>query len=219
MSDHAHAPTTRFAMPALSPQNIRYRAIRGGFTLVEAMVAISIVAMAGTAMLLGIASAMTTSYDAMDRTIAQGMAEQIVDEVAGRMYALGNNHYEWPLAASGAEQALAGRQFNDIDDYNGSGSGLTHQPPVDWLGITLGTDDGEGNQRHPNFQVSSGYFDDWRQEIDVYYVNDSDPSIRLTGSNTSDSRAVEVRIMRKGDANSYRELANIRRVFSYIPKP
>jgi prepilin-type N-terminal cleavage/methylation domain-containing protein len=192
---------------------------RRGFTLVEAVVAISIVSIAGTAMLMGIASAMSTSYDTMDRTVAAGMAEQLMDEVAGRMYALGNGQYQWPMAASGSEQAAAGRQFNDIDDYNGAGSGIASEPPVDRRGITLGIDDGEGGARHPNFQVASGYFDRWRQEIEVYYVSDTDPSVRLTGGNTSNSRAVEVLILQRADANAYRELASVRRVFSYIPKP
>lgn len=192
---------------------------RQGFTLVEAVVAIAIVSVAGTAMMLGIASAMTASYDAMDRTVAQGMAEQLLDEVSGRMYAISGGHHATTLGSSGAERALAGRQFNDIDDYNGSGSGLSFQPPVDWLGVTLGTDDGEGNQRHPSFRIASDHFDDWRQEVEVYYVDDDDASIRLTGSNTSNSRAVEVTILRKGDADSYRELANVRRVFSYVPTP
>lgn len=197
-------------------QPIRFH---GGFTLVEALVAISIVATAGTAMMLGISSAMTASYDAMDRTIARGMAEQLVDEVAGRMYAMGDGHHITTLGASGAERALAGRQFNDIDDFNGAGSGMTFQPPVDWQGVTLGLDDGEGDLRHPNFRIASDHFDDWRQEIEVYYVNDSDPSIRLSGSSTSDSRAVEVRISQEVAGGAFRELAVARRVFSYIPKP
>lgn len=184
------------------------------------MVAITIVATAGTAMMLGIASAMTASYDAMDQTIAQGMAEQLIDEVAGRMYALNHGYrYDTPMRANNAELALPGRQFNDIDDFNGSGSGLVYQPPVDWRGISLGTDDGEGGERHPNFQIATDYFDDWRQEIEVYYVDDDNPSVRLYGNNTSNSRAVEVTILREGDANSYRELASVRRVFSNIPGP
>ena len=170
-------------------------------------------------MLLGIASAMSTSYDAMDRTIAVGMAEQIMDEAAGRLYALNDSQYQWPLVASSAERSAPGRQFNDIDDYNGDGSGIASEPPVDWRGITLGTDDGEGGTRHPNFQVADGFFDNWRQEVEVYYVSDSDRSVRLSGGSTSNSRAVEVTILERGDANAYRELANVRRVFSYVPKP
>jgi prepilin-type N-terminal cleavage/methylation domain-containing protein len=192
---------------------------RKGFTLVEAMVSISVVSVAGTAMMLGIASSMTTSYDAMDRTIAEGMAEQLVDEVAGRLYAVSGGQYQWPLTANNVELSLPGRQFDDIDDYNGRGKGLAYEPPVDWQGIALGTDDGEGDERHPNFRVASDFFSDWRQEIEVYYVNENNPAVRLTGSNTSNSRAVEVRILKSGDKGAYQELASIRRVFSYIPEP
>ena len=183
------------------------------------MVSISIVSVAGTAILLGIASAMSTSYDAVDRTIANGLAEQLMDEVAGRMYSISGGEYSFPLGGSSVEKAAAGRQYNDIDDFNGGGNGIASEPPVDWRGVTLGTDDGEGGTRHPNFQVADGFFDNWRQEVEVYYVNDSDPSTRLSTGSTSNTRAVEVRILQLADGGAYRELANVRRVFSNVPKP
>jgi len=58
----------------------------------------------------------------------------------------------------------------------------------------------------------------WRQEIDVYYVSDSDQSVALSDSQTSNSRAVEVRIYFVDPNDGKRLLTQVRRVFSYFPE-
>jgi len=191
--------------------------VRRGFTLVEAMVAISIAAMAGAVLLLAIETTVQNTTDSVEQTIAVGMARQLIDEVLGARYvAVGASPYELPLGASDWEAGGAGRErFNDTDDYNA----FSAQPPTGRWGVPLGSDDGAGNLRHPNFRTPTGRFDDWRQTIEVYYVDENDFTQRLTGGDTSNLRAVEVTISRQQQDGSYRELARLRRVLSYVPHP
>ena len=185
------------------------------FTLVEALVSISIAAIAGSVLLLGVTSSLQTTNEALEGTIADGMARQLMDEIVGGRYAsVGVGGYQTTFSPSLWEQAGPGRsRYDDIDDYHG----LRIQPPKDPWGIALGTDDGEGGQRHPNFQASADMFDDWRQEVDVVYVDESDLTTPLSYGQVSDYRAVEVRIVKDDPNGGSRVLAQLRRVVAYVP--
>lgn len=54
-----------------------------GFTLIEATVALTITAVAASALLLGVTSSLHTTSDCLEQTIAAGMAQQVLDEVVG----------------------------------------------------------------------------------------------------------------------------------------
>lgn len=188
---------------------------RAAFTLVEALVAVTIAAIAASALLMGIHSSLQTTESAMQQTIAAGMAQQLMDEVVGNLYCQpGVDGYQTTLSPSAWEaQGTARERYNDIDDYHGQ----RVKPPKDTWGVVLGTDDGKGGQRHVAFQAPGGYFDNWQQEIDVYYVRESDPSVRLPNGQTSDYRAVEVRIIDIKPDGARRELVKLRRVVAYVP--
>jgi hypothetical protein len=179
------------------------------------MVAMSITAIAGTALLLGVASGLQTTSDALEQEIARGMAQQLMDEVLGARYmAVGDSPYSTNLGRSAYESQGSGRErYNDIDDYNG----LQIQPPEDVWGIELGSDDGEGDLRHPAFRAPAGFFDQWRQKIDVYYVSPANPDVRLSVGQVSDYRAVEVQIERIDPERGSRQLTRLRRVVAYVP--
>ena len=131
--------------------------------------ATAVTAIAGSTLLIGISSSLRTTDDNMRATIAFGMAEQLMDEIAGSRYAgVGDGPYQVSLGPSLAEAAGGGRQlFDDIDDYHR----FTAGPPQDPWGIPLGRGQGDGTARNPNFQVTDGYFDAWRREAGL-------PSIR-----------------------------------------
>ncbi|MEE9603313.1 MAG: type II secretion system protein [Thermoguttaceae bacterium] len=188
---------------------------RSAFTLVEALVSISIVAVAGSVLLLGITSSLQTTDEAISQTLANGMAMQLIDEVVGNRYhSIGADGYQTNLGPSSDELGGAGRErYNDIGDYHGFQS----QPPQGPFGIELGQDDGDGGIRHPNFVMPEGRFDNWREEIEVYYVNESDLTTRLPVGATSDYRVVEVRIIHDDPKRGSRELAKMRRVVAYVP--
>lgn len=149
---------------------------------------IAITAIAGSALLMGIHTSLQATGESLGQTIAGGLAEQLMDEILGQPY-------------------------DDIDDYNG----LRRLPPADAWGIALGKDDGEGGLRHANFQVTNRILDNWRQEVDVYYVDESDPSTPLPAGQTSDYRMVEVRIVQVDPDRGNRQLATLRRVVAYVP--
>jgi prepilin-type N-terminal cleavage/methylation domain-containing protein len=120
---------------------------RDGFTLVEALVALSIALMASAALSLSLTSALQHTDYALEQTIAQGLAEQLLDEALGRDY-------------------------DDLDDLNDP----SLQPLQDRWDVPLGEGDGAGGKRHPAFEVPADYLARWRREIKVYYVDESKPS-------------------------------------------
>lgn len=186
-----------------------------GFTLIEAVVALAITTMAASVMLLALQTSVSATLTSVDRTIAQGIAKQLIDEVFGNQYKeAGDDAWSLTLGPTAFETLGEGRErYDDIDDYNG----YAFSGAVDLYGDALGTGDGNGIERPTELQLPASYFTDWRQSIEVYYVSDSDPSVRLGSGNTSNHRAVEVVISRVFNDGSSQELARIRRVIAYVP--
>jgi type II secretory pathway pseudopilin PulG len=189
----------------------------GGFTLVEALVSTSIIAIAGTSVLLGIAASIQATDDALTHSIALGMARQLIDEVSGQRYMeAGASPYDTRLEPEADESAGPGRSlYDDIDDYNG----FSAQPPTDPWGIGLAREDGRSAERHPGFQPAAGYFRHWRQRVDVHYVDEADLSAPLPAGVASDYRAVHVRIYVDDPLRGPREMAHLTRVFVHVPPP
>ncbi len=156
----------------------------------------------------------TTRYT-LDKMLATGLAEQIMDEVMATRYAEeGAGAYEWPFGPTVAEAAGNGRElFDDTDDFDG----FSASPPQDERGLTIGQGDPTGSARHSKFMIPSGYIDSWTQTIDVYYVDESDPTVRLADGVTSNLRAVEVTILEPLPDGSTRSLVTLRRVYAYVP--
>jgi type II secretory pathway pseudopilin PulG len=206
--------TPELFMPTRTVQAEVPRRVRRAFTLVEALAALALTAIAGGALLLGTTSSLWSTDDALQRTIAHGMAQQLMDEIVGSRYIeLGGSPYDATPAPTASELAAGGRRaFDDIGDFNG----LRIQPPTDSYGVALGTDDGQGGVRNPYFQCRSGYFLNWRQEVDVHYVSDASLNAALPAGQTSDYRAVDVRIVYNDPSRGPRTLAALRRIVTYV---
>jgi prepilin-type N-terminal cleavage/methylation domain-containing protein len=187
---------------------------RRGFTLIEAMVSTTIAAIAGTALLQGVYGSIASTKTAQEQTIAMGLAQQLMDEIAGKMYcAVRNQPYETTLGPSASESAGVGRSlYNDMDDFNG----VRNSPPNDPWNILLGDDDGHGGSRHPSLS-DSAFLTRWRSEVDVYYVSPTDLKTQLGPGQTSDYRIVEVRIYVDDFNGARRNLVTLKRVFAYVP--
>jgi prepilin-type N-terminal cleavage/methylation domain-containing protein len=185
-----------------------------GFTLLETLLATTIASLAGMALLQGIYASVESTEAAQEQTIANGLAQQLMDEIAGKTYcATRNQPYETTLGPSAAEQAGPGRsQYNDLDDFNG----VRESQPVDAWNIAKGNDDGQGGTRYSSMCVGS-YLAGWQRQVDVYYVSASDLQTKLTGSNTSDFRMVEVRVYKTDHNGASRNLVTLKRVFAYVP--
>jgi type II secretory pathway pseudopilin PulG len=191
------------------------RGTRCAFTLIEAVVAIGITVVAGSAVLLGIASSVTAADDELARTQAAGMAQQLMDEIAGQLFCEDPAQpYQYPFARNAYESAGQGRErYNDIDDYEP----IATQPPTGRWGVPLGSDDGVGNLRDPNFRAASDTFAAWQQSARIYYVSASNPSQILPAGSTSPYRMVEVNINLIHPTQGTRTLATLRRVFTHVP--
>lgn len=190
---------------------------RNGFTLVEALVSVTITAMSGSVLLLAVHSSLHTIDESLEQTTANGIARQLIDEVLGTRYtAVGASPYQYPLTPNSWELQGNGRErFNDTDDYHQ----FVAQPPEDLWGVELGAGDNAGGTRHPALQVRSDYFDGWRQSVQVYYVNENAPDQRLPAGATSAMRCVDVTISRWTPVEGSRQLVRLKRVFAYVPPP
>jgi prepilin-type N-terminal cleavage/methylation domain-containing protein len=189
--------------------------VRRGFSLIEAMVAITVLALAGSVLLLAVETSLQTTTEALDRSIADGLAQQLLDEISLQHFMQPDTSCTDPLGPSGWENSGSGRErFNDTDDYHS----YTVQPAEGLWGEPLGTGNGDGNARHSAFQVPANYFESWRQRVEVYFVSASDPRERLT-SGTSEYRGIEVTIERIDPDGMVRPLATRKKVIAYVPPP
>jgi len=102
--------------------------------------------------------------------------------------------------------------FDDIGDFNG----VPLPAAKDSTESPCGTDDGQGGQRNTAFQLGTAYLQNWRQEIDVFYVSDTNLTAPLPANQTSDYRAVQVRIVYNDPKAGPRVLASIQRVVTYV---
>jgi hypothetical protein len=154
----------------------------------------------------------------MEEIVAIGLAEQLMDEIAGaRYHDIGGTPTDTPLGSSAAERSAPGRQlFDSIDDYNNYNDDNS-TPPKDFWGVPLGTDDGAGGERHPLLRLPLGALADWRRRVAVHYVDIANPSVNLTGGTSSNYRAVEIAVDHSEPNTGNRELIRTRRVFANIP--
>ena len=205
-----------FGSAVPSPLMSRTLRNRVGFTLVEAMVALSITSLAGSVLLLAVETSLETTSDAVDRMVAEGLADQMINEISSKRFvevgSAGNSATFGPAAN---ESSGSGRErYNDSDDYYAYSS----SPIQGVWGEALGTGNDAGGQRHANFRLPSGFFDGWRQRVSVYFVDPVDHSKRLN-SGTSYYRAAEVIIEYVGSGGAVKTLAKRRRVYAYIDPP
>lgn len=198
------------AITSTFTQRLRRRA----FTLIETMTAMSILALVGGTLMANMAATTNTSQDAVDRAVALGMAQQLLDEICGMKYAesLGGEYDTGLGPGSPEKSAGARRQFDDIDDY----LGVSTSVPTDRWGIALGADNGRQGTRLAAFRAPATFFTGWRQQVDVFYVSDTNLSTKLT-SGSSSHRKIEVRITAAQADGSVRELAYVSRVVAYVP--
>jgi hypothetical protein len=191
-------------------------AARRGFSLVEAIIALSITAMAGAVLLLAVESTLNTTTDSVQGTIADGLAQQILDEiVTKRFVAIGGDPLTGTFGPSSGEASGAGRsEYNDTDDFHN----FVALPAEGRYGEPLGAGNDEGSQRLASMRVPSGFFDRWRQRVEVYFVDPTDHRIRLT-SGSSYFRAIEVNIELVEDDGTVVPLATRKRVIAYVQPP
>lgn len=188
---------------------------RRGFSLVEALAALVILGMTASALLLATQTSASANRDALQRTVAAGLAQQYLDEILGLPYhEPGATPQDWPLGPEPGEVVVPARRalFDDIDDFHA----YSAMPPRDPWGLPLGHGDGAAGSRYASLRASQTFLADWRVDIAVRYANPDDPSVDLAPGATSLLRSIEVTISRI-DAETTIVLAKVRRVIGYVP--
>lgn len=177
----------------------------------------TVTSIAASAVLLGVSSSLQTTQAALEQAIAAGMAQQMLDEIAGCYYSGANagSAYQTFLGPSGTESHAGRWSYDDIDDFNGMIDG----PPSDPWGVPLGSDDGTGDWRHQAFRLRDGYLDRWRRVVDVYYVSEADLVTPVPVNQPTDYRVVRVQVYYQEPDGGLRLLAEVRRVFAYVQAP
>jgi len=185
---------------------------RTGVTQVEALVATTLTMMIGSAVMLSLTAAITSADYGQQRAIAQGIAEQLLDEIAGcRYHAPGSGPLAWPLGTEAGDGSTRASR-DDLDDFAGYTAAV-----VDPYGQSLGHDQGNGALRPAAFHCPDHWLQGWRVAVDVYYVAESNPQVRLNAGQTSHLKAVEVRVVANRQDGTTQTLAQARRVFAYVP--
>lgn len=104
--------------------------LRRGFTYAESMIALAVLSLAGAALLTSVAGAVQSSNDSIYRSVGQGLAEQLIDEIAATKFPTG--------AAAVTSTAPSRSGFSTIDDY----ASWSECPPRTKAGEVIGNDDG-----------------------------------------------------------------------------
>jgi hypothetical protein len=94
------------------------------------MIALAVLSLAGAALLNSVAGAVQSSNDAIYRSVGQGLAEQLLEEIAAAKF---------PNGSASLPSATPFRgSFTSIDDY----ANFSERPPRTKSGEVLGNDDG-----------------------------------------------------------------------------
>jgi type II secretory pathway pseudopilin PulG len=185
-----------------------------GFSLVEALVALTLIGLASSTLLLATASTVQSGADSTAETIARGIAEQIMDEILGQRYHESGGSARATLGPETGETSSPQRTilFDDTDDY----ANFSSTPLRDDWGIARGQGNGAGGLRASEFRLPDNYFANWNVNVRVSYVDEIIPTKDLSGSATSVVRAVRVQVTRNWNGTA-QELVTIRRVIAYVP--
>lgn len=183
------------------------------FTLIETLIAISLMAVVIGAVSLSLMSTFQNAQETEDMMIAEGLALDLMNEILNRRYCeFEVSPYDVYLRASSTELAPGTRElFDDIDDYNG----YVEEPPKDRWGILLGRENVGGGLR-PSVAWTSD-LTGFRRQVTVSYVSEQDLTTSLPFGTPSNFRKIEVTVSRRYSNNVIRPLVKMTRVIAYVP--
>ena len=190
---------------------MKLRAPNAGFTLVEVLVAVALLATVTAAVALALGVVMQNSEELVVREAAEGLAHDLMDEILNCRYCEPGVSPYAALGPSPSEKATGNRSlFDDIDDY----AGLVDEPPHDKWGRLLGKE-GDNGQR-PSLAMASS-LENFRREVKVQYVSSTNFAQPLSGSSVSDYRRIEVTVYWKTRSGQLRPMATVVRVVGHAP--
>jgi len=180
---------------------------RSGVTLVETVIAVSLMTFAASALLTALSSSVQVSTDSLHVAVASGLADQLMDEIA---------MVKFPSATSTFGGGGMGRtSFDDLDDYNG----YSVSPPQARSGMLIGTEgqnsSGSALYRPQQFQPDPRSLSRYRQQVTVEKIAESGTTW-VTVSQSTTLRRVTVTITYTDALGKTTTLATQTRVFSNV---
>lgn len=194
-----NSPSATPADPSTAGLCLRRRA----FTLFEVLVAMSVAAVTGAAALLAVASALSDAHTGLERSVASGLARQLMDEIAAQYYAdpeLGDPQ-QTVLGPETGEVTGYRTAFDDIDDYHG------------WQASPPERKDASGLDR---LGSPAPAMESFSRSVVVQYVADADPDVVLASGQTSFTRRVTVSVAYSASGKT-RTAAQLQRIFRHVP--
>lgn len=184
---------------------------RAGFSLVEALIAVTLTTTAGAALLNIVFVSQRAVEENLRASVAAGMAEQLMQEIV-----------QSPIPSGPSTMAPAGSprsSFDDIDDY----SGYVACPPLSRNGQTLGAEGSSADEvataRVAGMNAQLTWLATFQQEAIVEKVVPSGTTWVATTA-AGDYRRVTVRIRDVRDSNNPVVRAELVRIFAYVaPAP
>ena len=195
-------------------------ASRSGFTYIESMIALAVMSLAGAALLSSVAGAVSSSNDSVYRSIGQGLAEQLLDEIAATKFPT--------ETATTSSATLFRSSFTTIDDY----SKWSESPPRTKAGEVLGTDNGataadaymitttgSATSRAAEVQAAPGFVNRFTRSVLVERVQPGSTGWTVETQQTQ-HRRVTVTVSYTAGNQPARSVAQVTRVFSSVaPSP
>lgn len=181
---------------------------RRGISLVESLIAVSLTTLAGGALLSTVGSTVQISTDGTHTAIAQGLADQLMDEIAS---------VKFPRSTTAFMPTGIGRSaFDDLDDYHNWNA----SPPQTRDGMAVGTERmtfGSYAMARPlNFQPDPRVMNRFRQQVTVEKIAEATGNNWIVVTTDTPLRRVTVTISYTNAQNQTRSLAVQTRVFSDV---
>ncbi len=196
---------------------IRRKLSRRGFALVESVIAMTVLALAGGALLTSMAGAVNSCNDAVYRTVGRGLADQLMDEIAAAQF---------PTEVPSSPSSSSARSlFRTIDHY----TGWKECPPQTKSGVILGMDqpsssgststlmtDVTNSERPTAMRASSEFIKRFSRVAIVERVQPAATGWTVVSQNTS-YRRVTVQVLYSVGASSSQLVSEQTRVFAAVP--
>ena len=181
---------------------------RLGITLIETVIAISLTTFVAGALLTALSSSVQVGADGLHAAVANGLADQLMDEIAS---------VKFPSSSTTGSTAGAGRTaFDDVDDY----SGYSVSPPQARSGSVIGTEatatSGKAMTRPQEFQPDPRILARYRQQVTVEKIAEATGTSWVTTTQATPLRRVTVTISYTDAQGKTTPLAVQVRVFSNV---
>lgn len=181
---------------------------RAGFSMFESIVAVSVAAVAGAALLSSLSAAVRSSSDAALTAQAYGLAEQLMDEIAS---------VRFPSESNTPPLGVTRENFDDIDDY----AGWSASPPQSRLGAVIGTEGATVGSvvynRETALQPSGSALANFTHEVVVERIEPDGGTGWTVVPEHTNYRRVTVRVNYVDGQMNSSTLASITRIYSYAP--